>query len=104
MRSRYLLIGHEGWIHTVDVSPDGRWIASAGDDRTVRLWPMPDFSKPPLQTLPRAELLAKLKRSTNVRVVEESSSTLVASLRTGRGAGYELDIERFPGWARGPDR
>jgi hypothetical protein len=32
---------------------------------------MPDLSKPPLHTLPRAELIAKLKTLTNLRVVRD---------------------------------
>jgi WD40 repeat protein len=53
-------------------SPDGRWIAStAGND--IRLWPMPDLSKPPLHTLPHDELLAKLKPDER-RVVEDPAA------------------------------
>jgi WD40 repeat protein len=96
----HLLLGHEGFIHGVAISPDGRWVASGGDDGTVRVWPMPDLSQPPLHTLPHEELLARLKSLTNVRVVEESASTISAWLRTARGSGYELDIVSFPGWAK----
>jgi U4/U6 small nuclear ribonucleoprotein PRP4 len=32
------LSGHSGNVMSVDVSRDGRWIASSGQDRTVKLW------------------------------------------------------------------
>jgi WD40 repeat protein len=99
----HLLMGHEGWIHGLDISADGRWIAATGDDRKIHVWPVPDMSKPPLHTLPRAELITRLKSLTNLRVVEESKSRISAWLRTDRGTGYELDLEPFPGWANPPE-
>ncbi|SDE50763.1 c-type cytochrome [Ruegeria marina] len=33
---------HEGKITTLDVSPDGTWLASGSWDGSVRLWPLPD--------------------------------------------------------------
>ncbi|MBW2529192.1 MAG: WD40 repeat domain-containing protein [Deltaproteobacteria bacterium] len=87
----HLLLGHEGMILGLTISPDGRWIASSSDD-SVRLWPMPDVLKPPLHTLPHDELLAKLDSFTNLRAVrDETSST-----------GWTLEIGPFPGWETVP--
>jgi WD40 repeat protein len=88
----HLLLGHESTVSAVAIDPLGRWIASGDNDGTVRLWPMPDLSKPPLHTLPREELIAKLKTLTNLRVVrDEESST-----------GWKLTHDPFPGWETVP--
>jgi WD40 repeat protein len=87
-----LLLGHEGGISALAVDPRERWIASGGKDGTVRLWPMPDLSKPPLHTLPRAELIAKLKTLTNLRAVRDEESA----------TGWTLTHDPFPGWETVP--
>ena len=88
----HYFFGHEGPALTVGFSPDGRWLVSAGSDKKIRLWPLPDPSEPPFQTLPREELLAKLRALTNLRAVPDPSSA----------TGYKIEAGPFPGWARVP--
>ena len=54
----------------------------------IRLWPVPDLTKPPLHTLPHDELMTKLGALTNLQAVEDEASP----------TGYKLDIGPFPGW------
>jgi len=89
----HLLYGHSGTVFRVAVSPDGRWVASSSQDETLRLWPMPDLSKPPLHTMPHAELLAKLKSLTNLRAVRDPESS----------TGWKIEVGPFPGWATVPE-
>jgi WD40 repeat protein len=84
----HLLPGHIGNVTNVAVSPDLRWVASAGEDNTLRLWPMPDLTKPPLHTLPHDELLAKLRSLTNLRAVRDPASD----------TGWTIELAPFPGW------
>jgi len=88
----HLLLGHEGLVFALAIDPLGRWIASGGNDTAVRLWPMPDLSEPPLHTLPREELIAKLKTLTNLRVVRDPESA----------TGWKLTHDPFPGWETVP--
>jgi WD40 repeat protein len=84
----HLLAGHEGPVHGVAISPDNKWIASSGEDRTLRLWPMPDLDRPPLHTLPHDELIAKLESLTNLRAVRDDDSA----------TGWTIEVGPFPGW------
>ena len=88
-----VLVGHEGPITSVAISPDRKWIASSGEDRTLRLWPMPDLDTPPLHTLPHDELIAKLKSLTNIRVVRDPDSA----------EGWKVTLDPFPGWKEVPE-
>ena len=88
----HLLLGHQRSVEAVAVDPLGRWIASGSEDTTVRLWPMPDLSKPPLHTLPREELIARLKTLTNLRAVRDPDSA----------TGWTLTLDPFPGWETVP--
>ena len=88
----HLLLGSTNEIYGLAIDPKGRWIASSSGTE-IRLWPMPDLSRPPLHTLPHDELIAKLKTLTNLRVVRDEDSP----------TGWKLTHDPFPGLGDGAD-
>jgi eukaryotic-like serine/threonine-protein kinase len=84
----HFLLGHAGQVDGLAISPDLKWLASTGEDNTLRLWPMPDLSKPPLHKLPHGELVAKLKSLTNLRAVRDPKAA----------NGWTIEIDPLPGW------
>lgn len=36
------IVAHAGWVRAITVSPDGKLLASCGNDRLVKLWSVPD--------------------------------------------------------------
>jgi WD40 repeat protein len=88
----HLLFSHTALIRSLAFSPDGRWLASSGDDQTIRLWRVPDVTKTPPHKLPLEELLAILRTWTNLRVVPDETSP----------TGWRIDADPFPGWATLP--
>ena len=88
----HLLLGAEGAISSVAFSPDSRWLAASGDAFAIRLWPVPDVSKPPPHLLPRDALLTWLRSHTNLKAVPNAASS----------TGYVLEPGPFPGWADVP--
>lgn len=86
----HLLIANadqESLLPLVAVSSDGRWIASS-DATGVRLWPMPDLSRSPMQTLPYGQLMSTLRSQTNVRVVRNPFEPFA----------YNVEIGDLPAW------
>ena len=86
----HILMGHAGAVWGLQAEPEGRWFVSAGNDGTARVWPMPEGQ--PFHTLPRSELLNRLRALTNYRIVDDPASA----------SGYRLDFESFTGWNRKP--
>ena len=88
----HLLLGAEGAVDSLAFSPDSRWLAASGEAFAIRLWPVPDVSKPPPHLLPHDALLTWLRSHTNLKAVPNAASS----------TGYVLEPGPFPGWADVP--
>ena len=83
----HLAFGHRGLILDVAFHPDEPWVATAGADRTVRLWPEPAGA--PFHRLARETILGRLQQMTNLRVLPDADTP----------GGYRLDTIQFSGWS-----
>ncbi|MBM7369498.1 NACHT and WD repeat domain-containing protein [Gordonia hydrophobica] len=101
------LDGHDGAVYDVVFSHDGRLLATAGNDRTVRIWERADGRSRPFTTIATlrgfgtfvtsvtfdesAQLVAAASGDGTVRVwslSDRRSPTQIAVLRPGAGAAY----------------
>jgi DNA-binding winged helix-turn-helix (wHTH) protein/WD40 repeat protein len=87
------IVGPRSSVEAVAVSPDGKTIASGYRDGAIRLWPVPDLSKPPLHSLPRGKFIALLESLTNLRVVRDPEDP----------TSYSVTAGPFPGWNTVPE-
>lgn len=39
---KWTIVAHKGWLRALSVSPDGKTLASCGNDHLVKLWSIPD--------------------------------------------------------------
>jgi WD domain, G-beta repeat len=88
----HLLFGHKGAVRGLGFSADGRWLVSASEDRTIRLWAVPDVSETPFQKRPYEAVLEVLRSKTNLRVVPDTRSP----------NGWKVEVGPFPGWKNVP--
>ncbi|MGB2317703.1 MAG: c-type cytochrome [Litorivicinaceae bacterium] len=53
MKELKQLIGHNAAVNTAAFSPDGRWLATAGDDNQILLWDVSTLRGPQVQLVPK---------------------------------------------------
>jgi len=68
---------HEGWVHSIRVSPDGATVASSGEDGAIQLWDL--HSRRHLVTLRRDRPYERLN-ITGIRGLTEAQKASLCAL------------------------
>ena len=88
------LSGHTGPVNAIAISPDGRFLASGGDDRTVRLWHLPNgqpIGKPLPISTGRVKSVAFSPDGKLLAVSTVNGTVQLWSVATGKPAGPVRD-------------
>jgi len=72
-----VLKGHQGTVQSLKVSPDGKTLASSGDDNAIQLWDLQSGEH--LQTLRRDRLYERLDIS-GMKGVTEAQKVMLRAL------------------------
>jgi WD40 repeat protein len=70
--------GHQGHVFGLSFSPDGRYLASSGEDHTIRIWDLNDEKHPPVRVLPGDPTGAKGHVGTVMKVVFVGKNQLIS--------------------------
>ncbi len=98
----YILYGHETSVYGLAFSQDDSLIAAVDQRGTVRVWPVPDLTRPPIQTMPYdvADGQARHPHQPPRRARRRVLHRLVGRDRPvpglGRGAGVVMNLVLHP--------
>jgi WD40 repeat protein len=94
-----VLTGHQGRLWSTAYSPDGRWLATSGDDRTVKLWIARNGRL--VRDLPHSDWVRSLCFSPDGKILATGSTDNKIRLWTPRLGDQPFDLlEGHSNWIR----